>query len=156
MLYKLTCLGVSGPLLNVITSFLADRSQKVSIQGALSVSANIISGVPQGSVLGPILFVIYINDLSDIFPKTVTSKYFADDAKLYTEINSADDIDNLQFSLDKISDWASNWQLSIAIKKCYTMDMSVKAKIGFFCNNSIDGVEIENVSSLRDLGVFAG
>jgi hypothetical protein len=117
LLYKLSVLGINGPLLNVIKSFLSERSQRVKIQGAVSLPVKLISGVPQGSVLGPVLFVIYINDLQDIFPKTIASKYFADDAKLYTEIRCGDDIDNLQFSLDKLSAWAETWQLSISIKK---------------------------------------
>jgi hypothetical protein len=86
LLLKLSWLGIGGPLLGIIEAFLRDRSQQVILQGINSNSVNLISGVPQGSVLGPLLFVTYINDLPDIFPENVNSKYFADDAKLYTEI----------------------------------------------------------------------
>ena len=93
-------------------------------------------------MLGPLLFVTYINDLPDIFPENVNSKYFADDAKLYTEIKTGDDIDNLQFSLDMLSEWAEMWQLSISIKKCFTMDVSLSTKGVSFYENCIDGSEI--------------
>ena len=79
-------MGIKGALLKILESFLKDRAQKVVIHGAFSQQLHMISGVPQGSVLGPILFIIYINDLSNIFSQDVSSKYFADDAKLYTEI----------------------------------------------------------------------
>ena len=135
LIVKCLSLGFSGNLIKIITSFLADRSQKVVIRNAISGSGknrnaisgseNIISGVPQGSVLGPLLFVIFINDLSDVFPSSIVSKYFADDAKLYTEIKSGEDIDRLQHSLDDLSEWAEGWQLSIAIKKCCTMDITI-------------------------------
>ena len=106
-------------------AFLHDRSQCVVTQGAISTPVKLVSGVPQGSVLGPILFVLYINDLADIFPDDVTSKYFADDAKLYTEIKTGDDIDRLQFSLNMLSDWAETWQLNISIQKCCIMDFAL-------------------------------
>ena len=153
LLSKLSCLGISGQLLNVIKSFLYCRSQKVVIQGALSKPVSICSGVPQGSVLGPVLFIVYINDLPDIFPKNIVSKYFADDAKLYTEIKCIDDIDNLQFSIDKLTDWANTWQLSIAIKKCCTMDITTDKRGGSFYDNFIEGIDIDNVMEFRDLGI---
>lgn len=154
LLYKLSCLGISGSLLNIIKSFLSCRAQKVVIQGTASEYVNISSGVPQGSVLGPILFVIYINDLPDIFPKNVVSKYFADDAKLYTEIKNIDDVDTLQFSLDNLTHWASSWQLAISILKCCNMDITTGNNGGSFYENFIDGIQLENVTEIRDLGVF--
>ena len=111
LIYKLSRLGVSGSLLTVLTSYLDNRSQQVKIQNTLSKSLLIKSGVPQGSVLGPILFVVYINELSNLFPNSVKSKYFADDAKMYSEIKCNDDLDNFQESLDMLSNWANSWQL---------------------------------------------
>ena len=82
LIYKLSNLGISGSLLAILLSYLDQRSQQVKIENTLSNTVNVISGVPQGSVLGPILFVLYINDMGDIFDDSVKSKYFADDAKL--------------------------------------------------------------------------
>jgi len=153
LLHKLSGLGISGPLHSIISSFLSNRSQCVVINGSISKSVKICSGIPQGSVLGPILFVIYINDLADSFPESVISKYFADDAKLYTEIKSGEDIDKLQLSLDKLTEWANDWQLSVSIGKCCTMDLTIGNNGGSFYDNSINFCEIPNVASLRDLGV---
>src|SRR6476469_5645957 len=71
LLHKLSCLGVSGPLLKIIASFLNCRSQGVVVNGILLKSLSVTSGVPLGTVLGPILFIIYVNDLSSVFPKTI-------------------------------------------------------------------------------------
>lgn len=154
LLLKLLCNGIEGLVLKNIESFLSDRYQQVVIQGVKSAPEKIISGVPQGSVLGPLLFIIYINDLADVFPPNVVSRYFADDAKLYTEIKTGDDVDKLQFSLDKLSDWAQTWQLSISIKKCCTMDLALGKKSGSYCHNSINGCEISNSTVVKDLGVI--
>ena len=72
------------------------------VDGKLSDCTNIISGVPQGSVLGPLLFIVYVNDLFDCFSNDVMSKFFADDAKLYTEVSSNHDIHKLQCNIDDI------------------------------------------------------
>jgi hypothetical protein len=68
----------------------------VTIERILSSSVELLSDVPQCSVFGPLLFLIYINDLYDVFSDNVTSKYFADDAKLYTEVETGEHIDDLQ------------------------------------------------------------
>jgi hypothetical protein len=153
LLVKLAQYGIAGPLRKIIKSFLTNRTQQVVVDGVKSHSAYITSGVPQGSVLGPLLFVIYINDLADIFPEGVISKLFADDAKLYTEIRTSDDIDNLQFSIDKLSAWAETWQLEISISKCSAVDISLRNKEESFCDNIIEGVELITVKEVTDLGV---
>jgi hypothetical protein len=83
LLHKLEHLGISGVLLQYIKSFLTNRTQSVRIDRVQSSFQNVISGVPQGSVLGPFLFLLFINDLPDIFDPTFCSKLFADDLKLY-------------------------------------------------------------------------
>jgi hypothetical protein len=146
-------LGINGLLLNVIESFLKDRSQVVSVNGMRSESVSLKSGVPQGSVLGPLLFLVYINDLANIFPQNITSKYFADDAKIYTEVRSGEDIDELQRSLDSLVLWAGEWQLNISIKKCFTFDVLLQRNSEIFYSNSIEDHELDNVSTVKDLGV---
>ena len=156
LIYKLSCLGVGGSLLAVLTSYLDNRTQQVKIQNALSKSVFIKSGVPQGSVLGPVLFVIYINELGKLFPEPIKSKYFADDAKMYSQITSNADLNNFQGSLDMLSTWANSWQLSISVNKCCTMDITCNNRIISDSNvcNSVDDIKINNVQQIRDLGVI--
>ena len=155
LVFKLGKMGITGSLLRILESFLKDRSQKVVIEGICSSVLEMRSGVPQGSVLGPILFIVYINDLSSIFPQPTVSKYFADDAKLYTEISTVDDIDTLQFNLDSLSTWANSWQLAISIHKCCTMDMiTSKKQENSFYENTVDGMELDNVLMYKDLGIY--
>ena len=129
------------------------RAQCVAINGVQSETQYMISGVPQGSVLGPLLFIIYINDMGDIFPNSAASKYFADGAKLYTEVVTGSDIDDLQFSLDLLAEWAAAWQLSISFNKCSTIDIAQRKQVGAFCENNIEGNMLENKSEVTDLGI---
>ena len=155
LIFKLSKMGIAGALLKIFDSFLRNRSQKVIINETSSNLVDMCSGVPQGSVLGPILFIVYINDLPSVFPPSVVSKYFADDAKLYTEICNVDDVDTLQSSLDNLVIWSNSWQLSISITKCCTIDFkNNKNKDDTFYDNTIDREEIDNVLKMKDLGVY--
>ena len=87
------------------------------LRGSCSDWSPVISGVPQGTLLGPILFTIYINDISTNITSTV--KIYADDTKIYRTINGPDkDISALQLDLNRLSDWANNWQLRFNPEKC--------------------------------------
>ena len=100
LIFKLESYGISGDLLAWIKAFLTNRLQRVQVDNCLSSLFNVISGVPQGNVLGPILFIIYINDISDFFTgSSVTVKLYANDAKLYSCIQCADDMHFLQLGL---------------------------------------------------------
>ena len=121
LLHKLRCYGVSGKLLAWIQSFLTDRKQHVVLQGCSSDWSNVASGVPQGSVLGPLLFLLYINDL----PENVNDhiRIFADDTKLYSAVPSQQDRFNLQADLDALVRWSDVWQLPFNEGKCRIMHM---------------------------------
>ena len=78
----------------------------------------VTSGVPQGSVLGPLLFLLFANDITDYFTNSISVKLFADDINIYMEINTFSDVDVFQSGVDCIADWASKWQLKLASAKC--------------------------------------
>lgn len=114
--YKLKSYGVSGKLLDWISDFLFNRTQAVKINNNLSDYVPVKSGVPQGSVLGPVLFLLYINDIVDLFGNGLCVKLFADDLKIYAVINDIVDVNLLQAGLDALNVWSDDWQLPISIK----------------------------------------
>ena len=102
--YKLNLYGIRGNTLELITDFLCSRSQRVVLDGATSDSAPVLSGVPQGTVLGPILFLIYINDLPDGVVNS-TVRLFADDCIIYRPIRCKKDTELLQSDLNSVGSW---------------------------------------------------
>ena len=113
--------------------------------------SDVISGVPQGSVLGPILFLIFINDVVSTRCGKTSVKMFADDLKLYCIYNSANGVSDLQQSLDLLVSWSNVWQLKINISKCHVLPIRSKSRSNTFNQYSLDGVLINNVSSTTDL-----
>jgi retron-type reverse transcriptase len=106
LLYKLNYYGISGPTLHRISAFLTNRTQTVVIDGKTSSTVPVTSGVPQGTVMGPVLFLVYINDLSDYLTHSHLS-LFADDSIIYMQIKSQHDCDKLQQDLDAAARWKS-------------------------------------------------
>ena len=103
-------------MLGWIRAFLGNISQQVVIDGEESESVPVTSGVPQGSVLGPILFLVYIKDLPDEVRSQV--RLFADDTALYLTMESEDDSSALQNDLDILSAWESRWDMEFNPSKC--------------------------------------
>lgn len=149
LLEKLRAHGIRGKLLNWVKNWLLDRQQRVVINGESSQWTNVISGVPQGSVLGPILFIIYINDLDDNVLSNISK--FADDTKLGNRINSEKDYQLLQSDLDKIVNWSKTWQMKFNKDKCKVIHFGSR-------NNEydyvIDDSIVKVVSEEKDLGVI--
>ncbi|BHF62595.1 hypothetical protein SprV_0200558000 [Sparganum proliferum] len=116
LLYKLSRIGVRGKLLKWIENFLIGRSQTVRLGGQQSAEVTVTSGVPQGSVLGPILFLIYIDDC--IHDLDCDIAMFADDIKLWTVIRNEDDEAKLQANLDRLEQWSGYWHLPFNVSKC--------------------------------------
>ena len=100
LIRKLESYGIQGELLYWIEAFLSDRSQRVKVNSAISDTALVLSGIPQGSVLGPVLFVIYINDLPDAL--TSDTYLFADDTKILRMITTEQDSIKLQEDLESL------------------------------------------------------
>ena len=98
--------GISGHALYLVKSFLSNRTQHVSINGSHSALANVTSGVPQGSVVGPVLFLPYINDITNQIQSNI--RLFADDSIVYREIRSPADHHILQTYIEKLTDWQTN------------------------------------------------
>jgi hypothetical protein len=107
LINKLQSYGICGKILGWIKDFLANRKQKVVINGTGSNWISVTSGIPQGSVLGPILFTIYINDLPDGVQNIV--KHFADDTKLYAVVNEEKQQISLQNDIDSLLKWSDRW-----------------------------------------------
>ena len=123
--YKLDWYGIRGSTHNWIQHFLQGRSQRVVSEGSQSSPHPVLSGVPQGTVLGPILFLIYINDLPDEAINS-TIRLFADDCILYHSIKTEHDSTLLQTDLNSIAHWELTWQMKFNIDKCYTMQVGRK------------------------------
>lgn len=121
---KLRSTGFGGPLLEWFQDYLSDRLQRVAINGDYSGWLHVTSGVPQGSILGPLLFVIYINDL----PTSVKSKLvmFADDAKCYRPIVTVDDQLTMQSDLNVLQKWSKTWDLDFNAKKCVILHVNTR------------------------------
>ena len=114
------------PLLTVewIEALLSSRSQVVVLDGTSSDNVPVTSGVPQGSVLGPALFLLYINDLPDTIDSQV--RLFADDTVLYRTIKSVTDHHRLQTDLDKLTEWAMAWDMQLHPAMCLVMNITKK------------------------------
>ena len=118
LMCKLQAYGFDGVLLAFPYEFVTGRTQKVVLPNGHSPVMPVTSGVPQGSVLGPLLFLLFVNDITDYFTNSISIKLFADDIKIYMEINTSSDVDVFQSGVDCIADWASKWQLKLASAKC--------------------------------------
>ena len=125
LLIKLEALGITGDLLNWFKAFLSDRRQRVVVNGQFSSWLPVTSGVPQGSVLGPLLFLLYINDISTVVSYSKV-KLFADDVTVYKEISCPNDATLLQLDLSNIAQWAQKWLLRLNPLKCDSIVISNK------------------------------
>lgn len=161
LIFKLQCYGISAKLLKWIECFLYNRFQCVVIDGKFSPVASVDSGVPQGSVLGPLLFLLFINDIDSVCSANTVLQLFADDCKLYSVTTILSSSISLQCSLDKLSAWADLWQLAINILKCFVLSISSNRNVPrhlYFingncllnCNNAVDlGIKISTNMSFK-------
>ena len=149
LLLKLSAYGINGFCLNWIRSFLSNRSQRVKIGQTLSNVVPVTSGVPQGSVLGPTLFLLFINDLCDYFENTTSISLFADDVKLF---DLSRNFFALQENLNRIIQWSDIWQLSISLDKCCVLHLGKSnPKNPYFMRDT----ELpHDITEFKDLGVY--
>ena len=150
LLFKLKKAGISGGLLSWIESFLSQRTQRVKVNGKYSGWRRAISGVPQGSVLGPLLFILFINDLPDIV-KSASTSIFADDTQLSGKANTQEDTDKIQSDLDALEKWSKIWKLKFNASKCHVLHFGGKNKKQ---NYSLCDHILTTVTEEKDLGVI--
>lgn len=153
LLSKLRQCGFSPSLIDLFRSYLTGREQFVLLHGHKSRTVSVTSGVPQGSVLGPLLFNIFINDITADLDPGIQSLLYADDLKLYTRVSSYIDCEFLQNNLDKVVTWCRNNRLSLNVGKCHVMTFSLLQNTTEF-PYSINGDILTRPQTIRDLGVI--
>ena len=155
LLEKLKSTGISRHLLSWLYSYLSDRKQSVVLDGESSASTPVLSGVPQGSVLGPLLFLIYINDSANEqlnFGSKIT--IYADDLLLYREVSSPEDYHKLQDDINTIANWVDINRLTLNSKKCKFMVVSRRRGRSIPAQTlSLHGTPMERVYKYKYLGV---
>lgn len=149
---KLEGYGISGSILRWITAFLSDRKQLVKVNGVKSTIDPVLSGIPQGSVLGPLLFVIYINDL----PEQVISEVllFADDTKIFKAVDCVNDSILIQKDINALEKWSRDWLLNFHPDKCHVLTIGKYSNIKHAHQYKLGGKELEHVFVEKDLGIM--
>ena len=150
LLRKLDNYGIRGTTLGWVSAFLKDRVQQVILDGEASGQMPVVSGVPQGSVLGPLLFLIFINDL----PKSVSSKtrLFADDCILYRQIKHTDDCLTLQHDLNNLAHWETTWGMQFHPQKCNSLSIT-RSRHPHKYSYNLKGHTLETVDTAKYLGI---
>ena len=148
---KLEGYGVKGKVWKWIKDFLSNRKMRVSVRGVKSEWTAVTSGVPQGSVLGPTLFLVYVNDIPEAVESMV--KLFADDTKLYKKIDSESDREIIQS--DKLDTWSDDWLLRFNVDKCKRMHLgSRNTGQQYVMRHGEEEKILEEIKEEKDLGVW--
>ncbi|BHF73527.1 hypothetical protein SprV_0401660800 [Sparganum proliferum] len=149
---ELSTTGIGGNVLKWIENFLLGRHQVVCIGQAKSDRAMVESGVPQGSVLGPILFLIYVDDAARAFDCEVAM--FADDMKIWSVIQGPADEDRLQVNLNRLEEWSNRWLLRFNVGKCSILRLGNTARSASTRGYFLGGAALQEVEAQKDLGVL--
>ena len=149
---KLSTFGIKDPLLTWFHSYLTGRSQRVVINGTSSRWTAVGSGVPQGSQLGPILFLLFVNDMPNVVTSGTTAM-FADDSKCYKVTNHHSDYLHLQQDLDALSNWSLCNELFFQPTECSNLRISRK-RISPPRTYVLNGINVEVVTAEKDLSVM--
>jgi hypothetical protein len=151
LLHKLELTGISGKILKWVESFLKNRIQKVVINGASSAPADVQSGVPQGTVLGPVLFIIYMNDLHKVIKNTIL-KCFADDSKLIMSIKNPEDRMKLMEDLEAVLKWTVDNSMEFNANKFQLLQHGNNENLKHPYTLP-DSQVLERSSTVKDLGI---
>ena len=150
LLHKIHHYGITSHTNNWIKAFLSGRSQQVVINGQCSEPASVLSGVPQGTVLGPMLFLLFINDITDGVNSTM--RLFAYDSILYREILTPADHHILESDLSTLHRWAKTWQMDFNVAKCAILSITAKRKPQIY-KYSMNAQEVPRADNHDYLGV---
>ena len=151
LLLKLNYYGIRGTNLTWIQSWLRNRTQQVLLEGKNSRKTVVRSGVPQGTVLGPLCFLLFINDIGNGICSTL--KLFADDTLLYDLVHNNQDAIQLQEDLDKLTAWAQTWQMTFYPSKCYVLRIN-RSRQQITYNYTMSGHTLQSVDQHPYLGVI--
>jgi hypothetical protein len=153
LLHKLKLYGIGENYRNWIKSFLLNRRQKVTVNGESSDWRNVTSGIPQGSVLGPVLFVLYINDLPASLQHNSEPYLYADDTKIFKGIFKDSDCEELQQDIHEMYNWSEKWMLKFHPDKCKTMRIG-RSNIDQYSYSLKPGHKpMDNSNAEKDVGV---
>ena len=157
VLHKLRSYGIAGTLHQWLTSYLTDRTLQAVVGGATSPQFPVTAGVPQGSILGPTLFVIYVNDAAEVLPCGVVPATYADDTTLFSLIPSADhaatSCATFQTGTDALAEWGSTWRIQFEPTKSQAMTISRHRHRWPITTVSFGGQNIKETDSIKLLGV---
>lgn len=153
LILKLKQLELPHFLIKLIENYLCNRKQIIVINGCKSDPADVTSGVPQGSLLGPLLFNLYLADLPKIF-KFCNCLLYADDLKLYQRITSLADCMEFQNDLTALYTWCCEWGMILSIPKCYSITFANKNKLLYLFDYSLNNSILKKVNEIKDLGVI--
>ena len=134
-----------------INAFPCYRQQRVVVNGVKSDWAPVVSGVPQGTVIGPLLFSLHINDITADIDSEI--RLFADDCVCYREIKDKEDILKLQRDIDRLGNWARKWGMRFQPVKCNMVQLTRKHLNKIQASYTLEGAVLENVDSIKNLGV---
>ena len=151
LLAKLNCFQFSSPLIRFFSSYLSNRKQSVLYKQFMSKEYIVRSGVPQGSNLGPLFFLLFINDLPEIISGS-DKLLFADDFKIFTHVDSINDAVKLQDNLNNVLKWCDKNKLQVNVNKCKVLSFTRK-KMQINFPYAINGMILPRPESMNDLGV---
>ena len=153
LLTKLRLYGVKDQLFRPFKDYLPERTQRVILENAASHWSPVTSGVPQGSILGPLVLTFFINDLPDEAAYGVKVALYADDTKLYRNVSSAEHCDLIQDTLSNMHVWSQRNNIRFNTSKCKVLTVTRK-KTPIAFDYTLDGTALTRVSEEKDLGVI--
>ncbi len=153
LILKLKSFGFCGSLLHWFDDYLTSRTQRVVVEGSCSDWLPVHSGVPQGSILGPLLFLFFINDMADAVSPDSTLALFADDSKVFRRVRSVHDSVQLQADLDSLLAWSKKWKLNFNVNKCKIISINNTNPL-LLHNYTLSNTPLERVNTINDLGLL--